>query len=167
MASIISWSLLLSQRVRYMQSHLTVEQWLLQRLFTALAMLRISQSHLETEESLGLIPLATQLQESKLCLDGSSSSGSSCSYLLAINTGDHKGAGEEHKAFSIPRWKAGRLAKTSFPARKDLITFNCKLFSVSISSSLAANEAKDLPQTYGGDILPWPQISLVGVAMLD
>ena len=50
----------------------------------------------ETEESLGPIPLATQLQESKLCLDGSFSSGSSCSNLLAIDTGDQKGAAEEH-----------------------------------------------------------------------
>ena len=38
----------------------------------ALAVLRTSQSHLETEESLCPIPLATQLQDSKLCLDGSS-----------------------------------------------------------------------------------------------
>ena len=40
----------------------------------ALAVLRTSQSHLETEESLCPIPLATQLQDSKLCLDGSFSS---------------------------------------------------------------------------------------------
>ena len=43
-------------------THLTafsIKQWLLQRLFTALAVQRTSQSHLETEESLGPIPLAT------------------------------------------------------------------------------------------------------------
>ena len=124
-----------------MQSHLTafsIKQWLLQMLFTALAVLRTSQSHLETEESLCQIPLATQLQSSKLCLDGRSfSSGFNCRNLFAINTGDQKGVGE--KALSIP---FGRMAKTSFPARKDMITFNCKLFSVSCSSCLSANEAE-------------------------
>ena len=42
---------------------------------------------------------------------------------------------------------------------------NCRLFSVSYSSCLAATKLK--PQTNGGGILPWPQISLVGVATLD
>ena len=88
---------------------------------TALAVQRTSQSHLETEANLGLIPLATQLQESNLCLDGSFFSGSSCSNLLAIDTGDKKGMGEEHSkgSFHTPSWKDG---KTSFPARKDMIT---------------------------------------------
>ena len=96
-ASIISQPLLLSQRVRCMPSHLTafsIKQWLLQGLFTALAVQRTSQSHLEAEESLCPIPLATQLQDSELCLDGSFSSGSHYSNLLAIDTGDQKGAGE-------------------------------------------------------------------------
>ena len=79
----------------------SIKQWLLQRLFTALAVLRTSQSHLDTEESLGPIPLANQLQESKRCLDGSFSSGSSCSNLLAIDTGDQKEAGEEHSKGSF------------------------------------------------------------------
>ena len=80
----------------------SIKQWLLQRLFTALAVLRTSQSHLDTEESLGPIPLANQLQESKRCLDGSFSSGSSCSNLLAIDTGDQKKeAGEEHSKGSF------------------------------------------------------------------
>ena len=60
----------------------SINQWLLQRLFTALAVLMTSRSRLETEESLCPIPLATQLQDSKLCLDGSFSSGSNCSNLL-------------------------------------------------------------------------------------
>ena len=89
------------------------------------------------------IPLATQLQDSKLCLYGRSfSSGSNCRNLFAINTGDQKGAGERRalaKALSVP---VGRIVKTSFPARKDMITFNCKLFSVSYSSCLSPNEAK-------------------------
>ena len=61
------------------------------------------------------------------------------------------------------------MAKTSFPAMKDMITSNCKLFSVTYTSCLAATKLKPeyLPQTYGGGILPWPQISLVGVATLD
>ena len=131
-----------------MPSNLTafsIKQWLLQRLFAALAVQRTSQSHLETEESLCPIPLATQLQDSKLCLDGRSlSSGSNCRNLFAINTGDQKGEGEEHskKALSIPQLEGyGRMVKTSFPARKDMITFNCKLFSVSYPSCLSANEA--------------------------
>ena len=54
------------------------------------------------EESLYPIPLATQLQDSKLCLDGISfSSGSNCRNLFAINTGDQKGAGEEHSKGSF------------------------------------------------------------------
>ena len=50
-----------------------------------------------------------------------------------------------------------------------MITSNCKLFSVSYASCLAATKLKPeyLPQTYGGGMLPWPQISLVGVATLD
>ena len=79
----------------------SIKQWLLQRLFTALAVLRTSQSHLETEESWCPIPLATQLQDSKLCLDGSVYSGSNCSNLLAIDTGDQKGAGEKHSKGSF------------------------------------------------------------------
>ena len=79
----------------------SIKQWLLQRLFTALAVQRTSQSHLETEESLGPIPLAIQLQESKRCLDGSFSSGSSRSNLLAIDTGDQKEAGEEYSKGSF------------------------------------------------------------------
>ena len=52
------------------------------------------------------------------------------------------------KALSIPRFQ--------------LQTFQC-------ISCLAATKLKPeyLPQTYGGGILPWPQISLVGVATLD
>ena len=88
-----------------MQSHLTafsIKQWRLQMLFTALAVLRTSQSHLETEESLCPIPLATQLQDSKLCLDERSfSSGFNCINVFAINTGDQKGAGEEHSKVSF------------------------------------------------------------------
>ena len=58
----------------------------------------------------------------------------------------------------------GRMAKTSLPARKGMITFNCKLFSVSYSSCLATNEAeaRNLPRTYGRGILPRPQFSLMG-----
>ena len=51
-----------------------------------------------------------------------------------------------------------------------MIPSNCKLFSVSYSSCLAATKLKPeyLPQTYsGGILLPSPQISLVGVATLD
>ena len=58
----------------------------------------------KSSRDLCLIPLATQLQDSKLCLDGSFSSGSNCSSLLAMGTGDQKGAGEEHSkgSFNTP-----------------------------------------------------------------
>ena len=45
---------------------------------------------------LGPDSMAIQLQESKRCLDGTFSSGSSRSNLLAIDTGDQKEAGEEY-----------------------------------------------------------------------
>ena len=65
-----------------------------------------------SRESLCPIPLATQLQESKFCLDGSFSSGSSCSNLLAIDTGDQKGAGEEHSKGSFHTPLEGWQGKT-------------------------------------------------------
>ena len=77
------------------------KQWLLQRLFTTLAVQRTSQSHLETVENFGLIPLATQLQESKRCLDGIFSSRSSCCILLAIDIGNQKEVREEHSKGSF------------------------------------------------------------------
>ena len=86
----------------------SIQQLLFQRLFTALAVLRTCQSHLETEESLCPILLATQLQDSKLCLDGTFSSGSNCSNLLAIDTDNQKGAEEEHSKDSILCWKDGK-----------------------------------------------------------
>ena len=110
---------------------------------------------------MGPIPLATQLQESKLCLDESSLQEAAAAISLqSIKKERDKSIA---KALSIPRWKDG---KNILPSRKDMITFNCKLFSVSYSSCLTA-KPEYLPQTYGGGILPWPQISLVSVAMLD
>ena len=47
---------------------------------------------------------------------------------------------------------------------------NCKLFSVCHSLAVYLQtklKPEYLPQTYGGGILPWPQISFVGVATLD
>ena len=71
----------------------------------ALAVLRTSQCHLETEESLCPIPLATQLQDSKLCLDGSFSSkflfGKQLQQSPCNDTGDQKGEGEEHSKGSF------------------------------------------------------------------
>ena len=69
-------------------------------------------------------------------------------------------------SLSIP---FGRMAKISLPARKDIITFNCKLFSChTLADYLQTKLRPDyLPQTYCGGILPWPQISLMGVATLD
>ena len=95
-----------------------------------LTVLRTSQSHLETEESLCPIPLATQLQDSKLCLDGSVSlqsfSGKQLhSNLLAIDTGDQKGAGEEHSkgSFYITPLDGKNIPDNIPPSRKDMIIF--------------------------------------------
>ena len=120
----------------------------------------------ETEESLCPIPLANQLKDSKLCLDGSFSSGSNCSNHLAIDTGNQKGVGEEHSKNSFHTPLEGWQKHPPRKERHD--NFNCKLFSMSYSSYLSANEAEPEypPQTYCGGILPWPQISLVGVATL-
>ena len=109
--------------MRCMPSHLTefsIKQWLLQRLFTALAVLRTSQSHLETEQSLCLIPLATQLQDSKLCLDESFSSGSNCS-LQSIQAIKKEREKSIAKALGISRWKE---------QKQDMITFSSASFSV-------------------------------------
>ena len=73
---------------------------------TALAVLRTSQSHLETEESLGPIPLAIQLQESKRCLDGSflreAAAAISLQLIQAIKKKLEKSIA---KALSIPRFQ--------------------------------------------------------------
>ena len=96
-------------------------------------------SHLETQESLGPIPLATQLQESKLWMKVSLQEAAAAISLQSIQ------AIKKEREKSIAKallYLVGRMAKTSFPARKDMITFNCKLFSVSYSSCLAANDAE-------------------------
>ena len=128
-----------------------------------MAVLRTSQSHLETEESLGPIPLATQLQESKLCLDGSFTSGSNCSNLLAIDT---TGAGKEHSKGSFHAPLEGW--QKIFPSKERHDNFQLQTFSVSYSSCLAANEAE---ARISFSDLRWRhtslQISLVGAAKLD
>ena len=103
----------------------------------------------------GPIPLATQLQERKLCLDESFLQEA----VTAIDQGDQKGAGEEHSS-----WKDGK----KHPSQQGDITFNCKLFSLSYSSCPAATKLKPeyFPQTYAGGILAWLQIKLVGINVL-
>ena len=117
-----------------MQSHLTAFSINSRGLFTALAVQRTSQSHLETKERLGPIPLATQLQESKRCLDGSFTSGSSCSNLLAT------GAGKEHSKGSFHAPLEGW--QKIFPSKEKHDNFQLQTFSVSYLSCLAANEAE-------------------------
>ena len=57
------------------------------------------------------------------------------------------------------------IAKALSILRFQLQTFQC----IILYSFLAATKLKPeyLPQTYGAGILPWPHISLVGVATLD
>ena len=83
--------------------------------------------------------------------------------ILAIKKEQEKSIA---KALSLP---VVRMAKKPLPARKDMITFNCKL---SVCHTLAVYlqtklKPQYLPQTYGGGILPWPQINLVGVATFN
>ena len=71
------------------------------------------------------------------------------------------------KAFSIPRWKDG---KNIFPSKERHDNFQLQTFQCIIHTSCLVTmklKPEYLPQTYGGGILPWPQISLVGVATLD
>ena len=100
-----------------MPSHLTafsIKQWLLQRLFTALAELRTSRNNLETEEkNLCPIPLATQLQDSKLCLDMEVSlqEATAAISLQSIQVIKKEREKSIAKALSIPRWKDGIIPK--------------------------------------------------------
>ena len=63
------------------------------------------------------------------------------------------------KALSIPRWKGKNILPSK--ERHDNV---CHTLAVYLQTKL---KPEYLPQTYGGGILPWPQISLVGVATLD
>ena len=69
------------------------------------------------------------------------------------------------KALSIP---VRRMAKHFSQQGKTYDNFKLQTFQCN-SSCLAATKLKPeyLPQTYGGGIFPWPQISIVGVAKLD
>ena len=146
--------------------------------FTALAVLRTSQSHLETEDSLCPIPLATQFKiASSVWMEVSLQEATPAISLQAMQAIKKEWEKSIAKALSIP---FGRMAKTSLPARKDMITFNFKLFSVSYSSCLSANEAEarisssdlrwwntSVVEYFRGGILPGLQITLEGVATLD
>ena len=133
-------------------------------------MLRTSQSHLETEERLCPIPLAIQLQDSKLCLDGSFSSGSNCSNLLAIDTGDQKGAGEEHSkgSFYITPLKGWQKHPGNIPPSKERHdNFQLLAFQCVYSSCVSANEAEAKTKLRWWHFHGRAQISLVGVATID
>ena len=123
-------------------------------------MQRTSQSHLDTKKAWARFHWQPSCKkESSVWMEVSILEAAKAISLQSIQAIKK----EREKSIAV-----GRMAKTSFPARKDMITFNCKLFSVSYSSCLLTNEAEarisssDL--TY---VLPRPQFSLVGVAMLD
>ena len=102
-------------------------------LFTALAVLRTSRS------SLCPIPLATQLQDSKLCLDMevSPQEATAAISLQSIQVIKKEREKSIKGSFHTPleEWK-------KHPSQQGMITFNCKLFSVSYSNCLSANEAE-------------------------
>ena len=80
--------------------------------------------------------------------------------LQSIYTGDQKGVGESiPKALSIPCWKG----KNILPG-KERHNNVCHTLAVYLQTKL---KPEYLPQTYGCGILPWPKISLVGVATHD
>ena len=83
----------------------------------------------------------------------------------AISSGDKKGAGEEHSKGSFHTPLEGEKKK-SLPARLlSTASFSvCHTLTTYLQTKL---KPENLPQTYGGGILPWPQISLMGVATLD
>ena len=70
----------------------------------------------------------TLLQASKCCLDGSCSSRSSCSNLLAIDTGDQKGAAEEHSKGSFHTSLEGW--QNIFPSKERHDNFQLQTFRV-------------------------------------
>ena len=122
-----------------MPSHLTafsIKQWLLQRLFTVLAVLRTSLSHLETEES--LYPFHWQPScKIAICLNETFSSGRNCSNLIAIDTGDKKRAGEELSKCSFYKLKAFpcfRIFSEAFnhPYISHLLVFFCYSYNSSL-----------------------------------
>ena len=122
-------ALLLSQHVRCMPSTLTafsIKQWLLQRLFTALAVLRTSQSHLETEESLCPIPLATYKITSSVWMEEflfrkQLQKSLSNQYRRSKRSGRTALA----KALSVPRWKDG---KNILPSKERNDNFQLQAF---------------------------------------
>ena len=106
----------------------------------------IGQSHLETEEKLG--PDSTgnpQLHKRKRSLDGSFSSGSSCS-IISLQAIKKKWEKSIAKALSIPHWKDG---KNIFPSKERHDNFQLQAFQCVILSCLAATKLKPeyLPQT--------------------
>ena len=145
-----------------MPSHLTafsIKQWLLQMLSTALAVLRTSQSHLKTEESLcpfhwqPSCKIASFVWMEEVSLQEATAEIS----LQSIQAIKKERERAYQRLFPYP---VGR-AKTSFRARHDNV---CHTLAVYLQTKL---KTEYLPQTYGGGILPWRQINLVGVATLD
>ena len=74
---------------------------------------------------------------------------------LQSNTG-----GREHTKGSFHTSLEGQ----KHPSGKERHDNVCHTLAVYLQTKL---KPEYLPQTYGGGILPWPQISLVGVATLD
>ena len=138
----------------------SIKQWLLQMLSTALAVLRTSQSHLETEEN--LCPFHWQpscKKASSVWMEEVSLQEATAEISLQSIQAIKK---ELERAYQrLFPYPIGR-AKTSFQARKDMIM--CHTRAVYLQTKL---KTEYLPQTYGGGILPWPQISLVGVSTID
>ena len=116
----------------------SIKQWLLQRLFIALAVQRTSQSHLETKKACARFHWQPSCKkENSVWMEVSLQEAAAAISLQSIQAIKKEREKSIAKALSIPCWKDGKKH-----ARKYMITFNCKLFSVSYSSCLAANEAE-------------------------
>ena len=121
-----------------MPSNLTafsVKQWLLQRLFTALAVLRTSQSHLETKESLcpfhwqPSCKLASSVCMKKFLFRKQLQKSFCNQYRRSKRSGRRALA----KALSVPRWKDGKNILSSKERHDNfqLQAFQCVILRLS------------------------------------
>ena len=123
-----------------------------------------AMDHLETEESLRFHWQHSCKIEISVWMDFSLLETTAAISLQSIQAIKKEGKMNIAKALSIPRWKDG---KNIPPTKERHDNFQLQAFQCVILYLQTKLKPKYLPQTYGDGILPWPQISLVGVATPD